>query len=208
MSALPIPTPPTPSPSHAEAAASSAPELTEAHRAQLAAARTAFKPLRRALRVAMFSAVSLSVFAVLSLPFALFSFKAAFAAAGLIAAAVFEFRGRSALRRLEPAGVRILTWNQVALTATITIYCLWSMATAWFGPDLYARVAATDPAVGELLAPYSDLFRQLIVGTYAVLLFVAWIVQALVIRYYATRGKHLQKYLTETPAWVLAWNRA
>lgn len=188
--------------------AGAAPALTAEHHAQLAAARIAYRPIARALRVVTFSAVTLALFAVLSLPFAFFGFKAAFAALGLTVAAVFEFRGRTALRRLEPAGIRILTWNQIALTGVLAIYCLWSMADAWFGPNPYADVIASDPAVGELLAPYSDLCRQLAVGTYAAVLVIGGIVQGLVIRYYATRRLPLEKYLAATPAWVLAWNRA
>lgn len=196
------PTPPSP------ANGGSAPALSAEHYAQLAAAHLAYAPIRRAMRVAMFSASTLALFAVLSMPFALFSLKGAFAALGLAVTAVFEFRGRAALGRLEVSGVQTLVWNQIALTGLMTVYCLWSIAGAWFGPDQYAQIIARNPELGDLLAPYADLFRQMTVGIYGIVLIVGLLVQALVIRYYATRRRHVEKYLAQTPAWILAWNRA
>lgn len=183
------------------------PVLSAEHYAQLAAVQLAFTPIRRALRVVTFSASTLALFAVLSLPFAFFGVKAAFVAVGLVVATVFEFRGRAALARLDVGGVKILVWNQIALTGVLAIYCLWSMAAAWFGPDLYAEMAAQQPEVGEMLAPYSDLFRQAAVVFYGIVLVAGVLIQALVIRYYASRRRHVEQYLAETPAWILAWNR-
>ncbi|MEM1027179.1 MAG: hypothetical protein AAGJ38_03765 [Planctomycetota bacterium] len=190
----------------ADGGAETPPALTAEHYAQLAAAQIAYGPIRRALRVVAFSAWTLALFAVLSLPFAFFSAKGAYAAACLIGTAVFEFRGRAALRRLDTRGVTILTRNQIVLTGLMSVYCLWSMATAWFGPDRYAQAVERYPELGELLAPYSDLFRQLTVAVYAIVLVVGWLVQALVIRYYATRRRHVEQYLAQTPEWILSWN--
>ncbi len=202
MSALPQSPTPSSNPPGPEA-----PALSAEHYAQLAAAHLAFAPLRRALRVVGFSAGTLALFAVLSLPFALFSVKGAYVAIALSVAAFFEFRGRAALAKLDRSGVRILVWNQAAFTVVMAVYCLWSMAEAWFGPDLYAEVAVQQPEVGELLAPYSEMFRQAAVGFYGFVLLAGLIVQAMVVRYYLTRRKHVEAYLAQTPAWILAWNR-
>lgn len=184
------------------------PPLSAEHYAQLAAAHLAYAPIRRALRVVTFSAVTLALFAVLSLPFALFSLKGAFVAIGLAVAAVFEFRGRAALRRLEARGPRLLTRNQIALTGVLVIYCLWSMADAWFGPDLYEEITARVPEAADLLAPYSTLLRPLVVFVYGTTLVVGLAVQALVICYYHTRQRHVENYLKQTPAWILAAKQA
>ncbi|MEO0514629.1 MAG: hypothetical protein AAF086_04965 [Planctomycetota bacterium] len=220
MSAIPQPSPPDssrdgrePDESSSSHAASNhqpepdAPVLSAEHYAQLAAAHLAFAPVRRALRVVTFSASTLALFAVLSLPFAFFSLKAAFVATALVAAAAFELRGRAAVGRLELAGVSLLVRNQIALTAAMTVYCLWSMASAWFGPDLYAEVATTQPEVGQLLEPYAEMFRQAAIVFYGIVLLAGLVVQAGVIRYYATRRRPIETYLAQTPAWILAWNR-
>jgi len=185
-----------------------APALSAEHYAQLAAARVAFAPVRRAQRVMTFSALTLAIFAFLSLPFAFFSLKAAFVALGLVTATFFEFRGRAAVGRLDPAGVTTLVRNQVALTGMMAGYCVWSMASAWFGPDLYAEAVAANPEIEALLSPYSEVFRQAAVGFYGIVLLVGLVVQVFVIRYYATRRRPIETYLAQTPAWVWAWNRS
>ncbi|MEO1236680.1 MAG: hypothetical protein AAFX76_07830 [Planctomycetota bacterium] len=188
--------------SAAAQAPAAAPGITAEQHAQLAAAKLAHAPIRRAVRVATFSAVTLAVFAVLSLPFAVFGWRAAFVAACLAACTVFEFRGRNALRRLDPAGPRVLTFNQIGLTAGLTVYCLWSAHAAWFGPDLYAEAVARNPEIADLLEPYRDLFRQLTVAFYGVVLVVGLAFQAAVIAYYHTRRHSLRRLLDDTPAWA------
>ncbi|MEM8739681.1 MAG: hypothetical protein AAGG38_14555 [Planctomycetota bacterium] len=203
-----MPQPPTPSPGAASAPAGEAEPVLKAEQyAQLAAAQRAFGPVRRAQRVAMSSAVTLGVFALLSLPFALAGPRAAFVTAGLAACAVVEFRGRAALGRLDPAGPRQLFYNQLALTAVMVVYCVWSAYAAWFGPGVYAQATAEHPEIAELLGPYSEGFRRLTVAFYGVVLLVGVVFQALILRYYYTRQRPLRQYLEQTPAWVLAFNR-
>ncbi|MEM7624040.1 MAG: hypothetical protein AAF333_00275 [Planctomycetota bacterium] len=197
--------PPTAPPPPADGGSPDA--LTPEMRAQFAAAREAYRPLRRALRVVTFSAWSLAVFAGLSLPFALFSFKGLFIATGLTVCAVFEFRGRRALRRLDPTAPGKLALNQLVFTGFIAVYCLWSAATAWFGPSPYAAAIAANPEIGEMLEPFADTIRHVTVAAYGIVLFVGVVYQALVIRYYLTRRKPLERYLNQTPAWVLELHR-
>lgn len=146
--------------------------------------------------------------AFVSLPFAWFSLKGAFAALALGGAAVCEFRGYARLRRLDLRGVKILTWNQVGLTVLIVAYCLWCIADAWFGPDPYEKLVSYRPEMAELLAPYEGIFRQMTVMVYVIVLGVGLPVQVLVIRYYASRRKHIRAYLAQTPEWVLRGSRS
>ncbi|MBB6431206.1 hypothetical protein HNQ40_003012 [Algisphaera agarilytica] len=152
--------------------------------------------------------MTLALAALVSLSFALFSFKGLVAAVGLSAAAWFEFRGYAKLRRLDPQGVTILTRNQVGLTVLIVGYCLWCLADAWFGPDPYEKVVSLRPELAQPLEPYAGIFRQMVVMIYVIVLAVSLPVQALVIRYYATRRGNFRAYLDQTPGWVLRWNRA
>lgn len=198
MSAQPIPFPNPPAPT-ADASVSPLSPQSVAH---LDVARKAHRPIARAVRVASISAWSLAVFAVLNAPFAPFSGRAAFAAIALGIVAFFEFRGRNALARFDPAGPRILTRNQLALTALLLIYCAWSAALAWYGPSPYAETAAQSPEVADLLAPYEDLIRQIMVGAYAIVALVGVAFQALIIRYYHTRTGKLQTFLEQTPTWA------
>lgn len=217
MSALPQPSPP-PEPPPAPAApppiepapAGHGFEVTPEVQAQLAAAREAYRPLGRAVRVATFSATTLAVFAVVALPFALFSSKAAFAAVGLGVCAFFEFRGRDALRSLDPAGPRNLARNQIAYTALLTAYCAWSAYSTWFAPGggPYAAALARHPEIAPMLEPYAELLRQATTAFYGVVWLVGVLYQALLIRYYHTRRRPLERYLAETPGWVLELEHA
>ena len=204
MSALPQNPPPHPD---APAPDSTPSVLTPEMREEFAAARVAYRPIRRAIGVAAFSAWSLAVFAGLSLPFALFSLKGVFIATGLTWCAVFEFRGGAALRRLDPAAPRRLALNQAVFTGFIAGYCVWSAVSIWFGPSPYEAAVAANPEIGELLEPIADVIRQITVAAYGIVLFVGLIYQACMIRYYLTRRRHLQRYLDDTPAWVLELHR-
>lgn len=176
-------------------------------REQFAQARAAYRPIRRTQRVATYSAWSFAVFAALSLPFALFSLKGLFIAAGLVLGAVFEFRGRHALQRLDPVAPRRLALNQLVFAGVIAVYCVWSAATAWFGPSPYAAAIAATPEISDMIAPFADLIQQVTVAAYGLVLFVGLTYQAFLIRYYFTRQKPLQNYLSNTPAWVLELHR-
>jgi len=161
------------------------------------------RKIDRTIDMAAVSAWSLAIFAALSLPFAFSSFKAAFITAGLALCAYFEFRGRAGLKRLELRAPSLLARNQAALAGIIAMYCGGSVYDAWFGDSIFTSIIQQAPEVAELLEPYETLIRQVTAGTYAVVAFITLIVQAFVIRYYASRRRLIEQYIAETPAWVL-----
>ncbi len=178
------------------------PALLPEHREQLADAARLRRPLDRAARVATVSAWSLAVFAALSLPFAFFSLKGLAVAAGLIYVAVGEFRGRAALRRVDPRAPVLLARNQAALAAVLTVYCVWCMVDARTGPSLYEQAVADTPELAAVLEPMQDSIRDITFYAYGLILAVGLVVQALVIRYYLSRRRPLDAYLQNTPEWV------
>lgn len=192
-----------------EAASTPSPALTLTpdHLAQRDAAKERRKKIDRAIVVSTISAWSLAVFAALSLPFALFGLKAAFIAAGLGVCAFFEFRGRSGLKQLDVEAPARLGWNQFALALVIAGYCVWSAYDAWFGPSPYAEAIATTPELENVLQPLDGLIRQVTTGAYVVVGVLTLFVQAATVSYYRSRRKFIEKYLSETPAWVLQLDR-
>lgn len=187
------------------------PMLTAEHLAQRAAAKAMFVPVKRWIGVVQLSAWCLALFGVCSAPFAPFSLKGAFVTLALGACAYFEFRGLAALRRLDTACTRILTTNQAALGVVIAAYCLWSAYDAWFGPipfeSLIASSAGSSPEVQEMLEPIYELARKISTIAYLVAIpaGVGW--QVAIVLYYRGRGRKLEAYLRETPAWVLQLDR-
>ena len=63
---------------------------------------------------------------------------------------------------------------------------------------------ATDPALAKALAPIEDLMRLVTLAANAGLIAVAVLAQGGLAAYYFSRVKHVQAYLAQTPAWVVA----
>ena len=181
--------------------------LKAEHHAQLAVARLARKPIDRALRVIGFSAWTLGIFAALSVPFAITGLRAAFVAVVLVVCAYFEFRGRDEFKRLDPAAITTLATNQAALGVGLVVYCLWSAAAAWWGPDPYAQAVERTPEIAEIMGDIGGMMRQLMVGFYGVVLVLGVAYQIAMVAYYRSRRKPLERYLDETPAWILALDK-
>jgi hypothetical protein len=187
---------------------SDAAPLDEQHLEVLRDAKARRKKIDRAGSVATFNGWSTGVFAVISLPFALFSVSGFLMCLGLAVVAYHEFKGRALLRSLDLRGPRVLGYNQIGFGVLIVAYCLWSMFLAVTGPDPYAQYMDADPALADMLGGLSEVyvFGSLIVYGFAIVLTVPY--QTFMAWYYFGRAKHLSKYLSETPDWVAQAQRA
>ena len=161
----------------------------------------------RAAAVATFNGWSSGVFAVLTLPFALFSVVALFLATGLGIIAYHEFKGRRGLRQLNPRSPRLLGMNQIAFAAILIVYSLWCIFAALTGPSLYAEQIAAGPEMARVLGPIEDLSFTITLAVYGSIIVGSVLFQGLNAMYYFTRSRHLQAYLTETPQWVIDLQR-
>ena len=148
----------------------------------------------KAGRLATFNAWTLAAFGALSLLFAFGSVTALIVGAALLLLAWIEFRGRAALRRLEPGGLRLLGWNQIALFVLLAAYCLRSIHVLRTRPPEQLETAA---ALAGL--PFRALVTLLVV-TYVAVIVVSLVVQGLFAAYYWSRGRLLVEHLEETPA--------
>ena len=178
--------------------------LSEHHLRELEAARVTGRKIGRAVAIARFDGWSIAVVAGLTLLFGFTSISGVLMAAGLGAVAFFELRGATALRRLDPAAARIMGVNQLALGSLLVAYSLWRIYATLTGPGPYAEAAATDPALAKALAPIEDLMRLVTLAANAGLIVVAFVAQGGLAAYYFSRVKHVQEYLAQTPAWVVA----
>ena len=182
--------------------------LTPEHHAQIARARAQRKKVDRALKVAAFNAWSFSVFAGLSLLFAVLSLNALIAAIALAGLAYNEFRGRRRLQRLDPRGPQTLGFNQVVCCALIAVYCGVRLVDTQTGPGVYAQAIEQSPELASALAPMEGLITTATLITYALVLVVGVTVQGATAWYYFSRRRWLNDYLQQTPAWVLDLDRA
>ena len=126
-------------------------ELNEAAvvaRAALREAADLRKPIDRAASWAHFSAWGLVVMGVLSLPGVFGSLSGFLVVVGLGVCATLEFRGRAALRRMEPAGARILANNQLLLGGVMLVYCGLKIGASLMGAGQYDEILAANPELG------------------------------------------------------------
>ena len=159
------------------------------------------RKILRADKLATFDAWTLAVFAGLTLLFSFGSVTALVVGAGLLALSWVEFRGRKALRDLDPQGPRILGWNQVALFVLIAGYCLWSIRGMESRPPEELETAA---ALAGL--PVEVLVRIMVL-TYWGVIGVSLVLLGLAAWFYWRRGPWLREHLAETSEAVLERQR-
>jgi hypothetical protein len=114
-----------------------------------------------------------------------------------------EFRGRTMLRRFEPAGGRLLGRNQLGLMTLIVAYCLWSIYRLGTVPP--------DPEMQqlqELAGIGADFVSRLSVILYASVIAATVVFQGLNARYYFRRVGMVERYLADTPPWVVDVQRS
>jgi hypothetical protein len=168
----------------------------------LADARLAAKRLRRASVVALTDAWMIAIFAAGSFTCGLFGDTSGVViglAMGMIA--YIEFDGAGRIRRLDPVAFRRLGYNQLAFAIAIIIYSLWSLHSPSILTELKNHSA-------ELPAGSEDMVRLAMTILYTSLIAVAILAQGGTALYYFSRQKYLQRYVEQTPAWILEMQRA
>jgi hypothetical protein len=184
--------------------------LSQGHYEELAAAQPQLNKVRAAARVATFNGWTIDVLAALSAPFALFSIEGALMTIGLSVIAYIEFRGRRGLLEYDPPAATLLGWNQVALLALISAYCLCALWAALSGPGPLEFEIQAQPELGEALVSVEEvdaLYRGIAIAFYSVVILLSLVLQGLNAVYYFTRRKYIVACLRETPQWVLDLER-
>lgn len=193
-------------------------QLSFDDRRQLSESRKKYKKIQRAIKVARFGGWTTGLFAVLSFPFAFFSFQALFIFIGLSVVAYHEFAGAKLLGRLNPEATIRLGNNQIAFAAILVVYCLWSIYSALHSPSSLASMIGNtagdsggsnsiNSSVGDqyssIIGSFDDLARTITIYSYGSIACLSIVFQGLTARYYFTRRKYLLTYIHETPAWII-----
>ena len=181
---------------------------TREHLAQIAAAKSLGKKIRRAVNYATIDGWTIAVFGGLTAITSLFSALGLVLGVGMMIVAWFEFRGASALKRLDPGAPRRLAINQVALGGLLFLYAGISLWMAMHQPSAFSADIGNDPQMKSMLGGIDDLARTIYVAVYATLMAVAIIGPGMNAVYYLSRVSHIQTYLRETPTWILDLQRA
>ncbi|MCX5683569.1 MAG: hypothetical protein NT049_07795 [Planctomycetota bacterium] len=175
------------------------------------AART-YKPIKKAARIALGSAITTLMIGAVALPFSLFwpSFAGIFVTVGVCAVGVVEFLGYRKLVQADPSAARFLALNQLAFLGLITIYCLIQMLT--FSPA-EAKAAALSPESRAALNGMPEMTRDIdnyidqygalaTCGFYSLVIVLSVLFQGGLAYYYFSRRKFLEAFQREVPPWV------
>jgi len=181
--------------------------LAPEHYKELARAKSHRRSLDRAAAVASFNGWGAALFAVLGLPFALFSPVDFVLCLGLAVIAWREFKGRRLLKSLDRAGPRILGFNQVSLACLIAAYCLFNIILLLTRPGPYAAAMAAQPDIAQSLGPIENLYKTCSLAIYGAAIVLSLLFQGGTAWYYFSRRKHLEAYLAETPEWILTMEK-
>jgi hypothetical protein len=174
--------------------------LSPQHLQQLSDAKRRAKKVRRAASVAALSGWSMLVFAVISLALAVFSDWSAWAVGiGLLLIALNELRGSAMLRRADPAGAKVLGWNQLVLAALLVSYATWSLASALHHPPSVA-LQSGDPQIDAMAA---NITSAVTYGLYAGMAVLGLLLPGLTSMYYFTRARIVRAFLAQTPDWIV-----
>jgi hypothetical protein len=178
------------------------PSLTPEQLAALQDARERAKGILAAGKVAAFNGWTIGIFAGLTVLFGITSPVLLALGVGMGVVARNELHGRALLRAFDPRGPRLLTRNQLGFMGLVVAYCAWSLVRTYTHPD---------PQWAELqdLAGFDAGFMQdLFAGAYGAAILLTVLFVGLNARYYARRASMLEKYLAETPAWVVELQRS
>jgi hypothetical protein len=185
-----------------------APALSAQHLMQLEAARGAARKIMRAANVARGDGWTVGAFGALSFLLGLGSVSGPLVGSGMLLVAFVELRAANRLRRFESAAARTLGINQLALAALLFAYAVCGIYSVLTGPSPYAEAVASEPLLGDMLRPVEDLGRLISLLVYGVVIGVALFFQGGMAMYYFSRARHVRDYLTRTPAWIVAVQKA
>jgi len=189
----------------------SASPFTPEQMTQLADARKALKPIRRAVTVANMDGWSLAVFAGLTVICGLSSVTALLVGAGLGVVAYIELRAIPRLRELDPTVANTLGYNQLALAGVLIVYSVFSLVHP--SPALKEAItnsaelknAGLDPEMFKGMESLESLINN---AVYFTLIAVAVFVQGSTALFYFRRKHMIESYLTQTPPWIVQMQKS
>jgi hypothetical protein len=184
------------------------PQLTDENLRQLADARKSLKKINRAVSVAKFDGWVMGIFGGLTLLFGFSDWINILIALALGTACYFELLGAKRLQKLEPQATRMLGYNQIGVGIGLIIYSLWQMYASSNGKGLIADAASADPTLSQQLGPYQNMIGEISVLFYVCLILVAIVGMGSMAMYYFSREKILNKYLHQTPPWIVAMQKS
>ncbi len=183
--------------------------LTQDHYALIASSLRRSRKLAKAARVARFNAMTLIVFAALSIAFGLTDPVSLGLGIVLGIVGIRELRGATRLEMLKLDAPRSLAISEGLLAAGLIAYAAIQIYKAMHpSAALAAQTQQLDSIIGEgSSVSISHLARTISIFAYIGLAVGTIIAQGLLAMYYLRRGRLLRDYLSQTPPWIIELQR-
>ncbi len=178
---------------------------------QMADARKAMKPIRRAISMAQMDGWTLAIFAGLTVICGISSVTALLVGAALGVIAYIELSNIPRLRQLDPTVAKTLGINQLALAGVLIVYAAFNLLHPSpalqnaLGKSAELKNAGLDPSMFKEFDSLGSLLNQLVYGS---LLVIAFGVQGSTALFYFRRKKMIETYLALTPDWLLQMQKS
>lgn len=187
--------------------------LSAEHVVQLRSAHRRARKLRAARRYATFSGYTTFACGVITLPFGLGNGALLALGVSLVAVGYHELALRRRLMELTRSAPISLAVNQVILCVVIVAYALWMLlAAVGTGPRPVAAApeltSLLETEFGGSMPSLPELERTLSIAVYATLIIGTVLFQGMAAAYYRTRKRHLARFLSETPGWIINLHQA
>lgn len=193
------------------------PAISDAQRIEIARGAEREKKFAFARKLAGFNGVGVGIFAMIALLSAVLDFASLFLALPLAAVAFFELNGGQRVARYERNGLVQLACNQLAFVVLVTIYALARIVSARQGASPLAELMAQSsvpaaelgiPELGADMGEFDDMYRSAVTAFYGVVIAVTALTQGGCAWYYYSRIKHLDRFIADTPRWVIDYLRS
>jgi hypothetical protein len=186
--------------------------ISDAQRIEIARGVEREKAFAFARKLASFNGVGVGIFAAFSLLSAVFDVSSLLLAFPLGIIAFVELNGGQRVARYERNALVQLAYNQVALVALVTVYALVQIFGVLDSASPLNDIMAESGVPTEELdfslgssefGDFDEMYRSAVTAFYGVVIAATALVQGGCAIYYYSRLKHLDRFLADTPRWVI-----
>ena len=178
------------------------------HLEQIAAAKKRGRTIQRCASVANLSGWTIAVFGALTFITSIGSIVGMALGIAMCVLSHFEFKGGKEIRRLDPTAPRRLAMNQLILGAAVLVYSVASLWIALHQPSEIDQALGKEAQLSSMVGSIHDMERMIYVALYSGMVAAAIIGCGGTAIYYARRKTFIERYLRETPSWIVDLQRA
>ena len=185
---------------------SNTPQLSPENLRELQAARNSLRKVRRAVTTAKFEGYSVAISGLLTFLMGIGSIGQMFGGIVLAVIGIIEIVSASRLSQLDVRAGRVLTINQLSLAALILLYAVGNIYGETMHPEAAAELQGISQSDSQALGDVTSLTHEITLLMYGAMIGAA-VVEAAMARYYHSRVVYLERYLAETPPWIVAMQK-